>query len=44
MDQSTTGICRTNSTFEYELLDYWNTMAGLGLNWNMGELETLPQL
>ena len=42
-DTSATGICRSNSTMEWELLHYWNTYAGLGMtSWDIGEMH--PQL
>jgi hypothetical protein len=39
VDTSATGICRTNSTQEWELLAFWNTNKNLGLGWSMGELS-----
>jgi len=38
-DLSPTGICRSNATYEWEVMTLWNLLSGLGMGstWNLGK-------
>lgn len=41
-DSSSSGICRTNATVEWELLHTWAAINNLGLDWDLSGLSSLP--